>query len=633
MKSSSKSQLKEKSRQLPYPHSDAKIYIAFKQELANQMKLTIFFILLLCCSFAQAQSCLPTLLYGKVFTADYKPASNIEVTATWTSCAGIKHTTRAYTLSAGANQRWAGYYFFNQGYIQAQDNSDISIKIGETTLTAKATAGKEPQLLGSVVINQQSPSFQTQAANPSPDPFALSSIPTGMTQPSLISSTVYGQFTDAQGTPLANEEVQMKWTDSKDQTHSVATLTLTKTKAGELGNTSLEGYYFFRNQNVEAKPATQVIIRSDKFNVEQPINLQNETKKDLSLNSTELSKFNTRTPTKNPFTKISAWFLAYYLQLLYTILIILLILLVINSQKLAKKLKQLRDENAIDQLMRQISSFSKTNVRTVMATKYTTISEELALHEIISLFVSKNQSFVIVTKGQIPVGIISELDIIKSRLKTDTNPKAKEIMAPVKTLDPSTNLEQAVSFSLENNIEYIPITSNHQLMGVLTVFTLIESFNKFFSKNIFESQNLIKAGALTDGNVVLAEPHDSLMEALQLMIKENADCIFIMSQQKVLGIITERDIIEELYRNPLNLSNLQAGQVGSENVFSVLPSVSLFEISQLLAQKALRIIPVIVESKLEGVITQARVLSAINDFFNELSRKGHHLKEMVQPTA
>ncbi len=111
-------------------------------------------------------------------------------------------------------------------------------------------------------------------------------------------------------------------------------------------------------------------------------------------------------------------------------------------------------------------------VRDIMNKHVITISKEKTCLEAASLLQEKDISFLVVTEGQNPVGILSEADfvrkiVVKNRLASDV--PISEIMSPkFRWVEPTTLIEDAVQKMLNNNIRRLLVLENEKLVGVIT---------------------------------------------------------------------------------------------------------------------------------------------------------------------
>jgi CBS domain-containing protein len=101
-----------------------------------------------------------------------------------------------------------------------------------------------------------------------------------------------------------------------------------------------------------------------------------------------------------------------------------------------------------------------------------TISKEKTCLEAASLLQEKDISFLVVTEGQNPVGIISESDfvrklVVKNKVASDV--PISEIMSPkFRWVEPTTLIEDAVQKMINNNIRRLLVLENEKLVGVIT---------------------------------------------------------------------------------------------------------------------------------------------------------------------
>jgi CBS domain-containing protein len=101
-----------------------------------------------------------------------------------------------------------------------------------------------------------------------------------------------------------------------------------------------------------------------------------------------------------------------------------------------------------------------------------TISKEKTCLEAATLLQEKDISFLVVTEGQNPVGILSEADfvrkiVVKNRLASDV--PISDIMSPkFRWVEPTTLIEDAVQKMLNNNIRRLLVLENEKLVGVIT---------------------------------------------------------------------------------------------------------------------------------------------------------------------
>jgi len=111
--------------------------------------------------------------------------------------------------------------------------------------------------------------------------------------------------------------------------------------------------------------------------------------------------------------------------------------------------------------------------------------------------------------------------------------------------------------------------------------------------------------------VMAVEPHLTLKEAARIMSEKNIGSLVVIDNNKLVGIVTDHDIIE-------NISNVNAKvrDIMSKNVVTVEAKESIDTAAEIMKSKKVRRLPVVEEGKLVGIIT-ATDLIAYSDELNE----------------
>jgi CBS domain-containing protein len=111
-------------------------------------------------------------------------------------------------------------------------------------------------------------------------------------------------------------------------------------------------------------------------------------------------------------------------------------------------------------------------VRDIMNKHVITISEDKTCLEAATLLQEKDISFLVVTEGQNPIGVVSEADFVRKLVASNKNAaqtKISDIMSPkFRWVEPTTTIEDAVQKMLNNHIRRLIILENQKLVGVIT---------------------------------------------------------------------------------------------------------------------------------------------------------------------
>lgn len=133
---------------------------------------------------------------------------------------------------------------------------------------------------------------------------------------------------------------------------------------------------------------------------------------------------------------------------------------------------------------------------------------------------------------------------------------------------------------------------------------------------------------LNKGNQVWSvSPGTTVFTALQLMAEKNTGALLVMKDDKVAGILTERDYARKVVLLGKLSKDTLVQEIMSSTIFYVEPSYSTEECMALMIDKRVRHLPVIEKEKLEGIISIGDVVKAVIDEKEFLiSQLEHYIK-------
>jgi CBS domain-containing protein len=101
---------------------------------------------------------------------------------------------------------------------------------------------------------------------------------------------------------------------------------------------------------------------------------------------------------------------------------------------------------------------------------------------------------------------------------------------------------------------------------------------------------------------------DSVVEAAKLMRGEDAGIAPIVDGDRLVGVVTDRDIAIRVVAEGRDPQSTKVEEVASQNLVTIDPQQDLDEALRLMAQHQLRRLPVVEEDgKLVGIVAQADV--------------------------
>jgi len=99
----------------------------------------------------------------------------------------------------------------------------------------------------------------------------------------------------------------------------------------------------------------------------------------------------------------------------------------------------------------------------------------------------------------------------------------------------------------------------------------------------------------------------SAVDAAQLMRDEHVGSLPVVENEKLIGMITDRDITTRVVAEATDPRTTSVGEIYSRDIISVEPDTDFEEVLQLMARHQVRRVPVVEGGKLIGIVAQADI--------------------------
>jgi CBS domain-containing protein len=119
----------------------------------------------------------------------------------------------------------------------------------------------------------------------------------------------------------------------------------------------------------------------------------------------------------------------------------------------------------------------------------------------------------------------------------------------------------------------------------------------------------------------------SVVEAAQLMRDEDIGSLPITDDEKLVGMITDRDITTSVVADAADPKATSVGDVLSQDLITVEPDKELEDALQLMARHQVRRLPVVENGSLVGIVAQADIALKENE-----ARTGELVEAISEPS-
>ena len=202
-------------------------------------------------------------------------------------------------------------------------------------------------------------------------------------------------------------------------------------------------------------------------------------------------------------------------------------------------------------------------VREIMTRDVVSLSKKASIGETIETMLSNQLGAIPLVDGDDKlVGIVTERDIALSLAGVASRETAQDYMSTkVLTTTPGTPLESACKIMVRNGLRRIPVVGGEadiskaakKLLGIITSTDIIRFLN---AKELFDNLNSNLATDVLETVIseimvtepITIEPNMTIGELCELFAEKNIGGVPVVKDDKVMGIITERDILRAVKR-------------------------------------------------------------------------------------
>ncbi|MFH1592617.1 MAG: CBS domain-containing protein [Candidatus Woesearchaeota archaeon] len=118
----------------------------------------------------------------------------------------------------------------------------------------------------------------------------------------------------------------------------------------------------------------------------------------------------------------------------------------------------------------------------------------------------------------------------------------------------------------------------------------------------------MKVSEVMNKRPVITTKDELLPKAARKMLSNNVGCLIVKEKDNLLGIVTEKDIVEGAVGKELNIKKTKVKDVMTTLMVTVSPDANLSEAIKKMEREDVRRLPVIKGKKLVGLLTIKDIL-------------------------
>ncbi len=125
---------------------------------------------------------------------------------------------------------------------------------------------------------------------------------------------------------------------------------------------------------------------------------------------------------------------------------------------------------------------------------------------------------------------------------------------------------------------------------------------------------------------------DSIERAARLMKQYNCGSIPVCTQDKIIGIVTDRDIAVRSVASGDDVSDTKVGDIMTDNVVFASPDLDVDDAAKIMSDRQIRRLPVVENNKLVGIVAlgdislEPRCQDCAEDALKNISMPGSNIR-------
>lgn len=194
-------------------------------------------------------------------------------------------------------------------------------------------------------------------------------------------------------------------------------------------------------------------------------------------------------------------------------------------------------------------------VKEIMTRDVISISPKYSIKESVAVMTENGiGSLPIVDKEDKLVGIVTERDFALALAGSLTNEKVGDIMVKdVITTTLGTPIESCSKIMVRNNLRRIPVVEEDKLTGIVTSTDILRFFGDKETFATMTSNSGLdvlkrKISEIVKPNISITEPSVKLGDLCELLAEKNIGGVPVVEDDQLVGIVTERDILNTVLK-------------------------------------------------------------------------------------
>ena len=255
-------------------------------------------------------------------------------------------------------------------------------------------------------------------------------------------------------------------------------------------------------------------------------------------------------------------------------------------------------------------------VSEIMTTHLTTVMASASVFEVMATMVAEDVGRIIVTDGDVPIGIFTEKDVLKRVVHAGIGPRKtriKDVMTtPVRAVREETHIIEALGKMYRGKYRHLLVRGRRgKIIGIVSMRRILNIAVEL-GQGLSETRTL---GDIAAGAIESVAANISVQDTVDLMVKKNVTAVVVAENCKPAGIFTERDVLKRVAAKEVPAKETTIKQVMTAPIITMPQTALVGDVLAEMYRRDIRNMPVKADDgELIGLVSMPEVLQYARAF-------------------
>jgi predicted transcriptional regulator len=232
-------------------------------------------------------------------------------------------------------------------------------------------------------------------------------------------------------------------------------------------------------------------------------------------------------------------------------------------------------------------------VKEIMTTQLTSAPVTERISRVVEMMVAADVGRVIITDGDVPVGMFTEKDILKRVVNKTIDPQRTSIRdvmtSPIQAVAEETHILEALGKMYQGNFRHLLVRGRRgTIVGIISMRRILKIAVEL-GQGLSETQTV---GEIMSGEVLTVDQECSISTSTELMTQKNSGAVVVTEERRPKGIFTERDVLKRVINKIPDITQTSVRQVMTAPLISLPQSTHIGEVLAEMYRRDIRNMPI-----------------------------------------